>query len=254
MGKVTTISWTDHTFSPWWGCQRVAPECERCYAEAFAKRTGLKWGPQAERRFFGNKHWEAPLRWNEAAAFAGVRKRVFCSSMADVFEDRDELYPWREKLWALIERTPWLDWLLLTKRPENISKMVPWPMAPPNVWLGTSGGTQKTADRNLEHLLSGIAAPVLFLSAEPLLELISVERWVLGIEPGCSKLGWVIAGAESGPKARPMDDEWVRALRNECSFADVPFFFKQRVDMRGNKLPEPELDGVVWNQFPKRSR
>ncbi|HEY2512934.1 MAG TPA: DUF5131 family protein, partial [Polyangiaceae bacterium] len=112
------IQWTDHTFNPWWGCQRVSPGCEHCYAEAFAKRTGHGvWGPTAQRRFFGEAHWKEPLKWNEAAKRSGQRARVFCASMADVFEDRWELEPHRARLAGLIRVTPHLDWLLLTKRP-----------------------------------------------------------------------------------------------------------------------------------------
>lgn len=119
MGAATEIAWTDATFNPWWGCVRVSPGCENCYAESFAKRTGnAVWGVQAPRRFFPDKHWSEPRKWNAAAEKAGIRKRVFCASMADAFERREELDPWRAKLFALIEETPWLDWQLLTKRPE----------------------------------------------------------------------------------------------------------------------------------------
>lgn len=126
MGESTSIAWCDHTFNPWWGCTRVSPGCAHCYAEAFAKRTGLGWGPRAERRFFGEKHWAEPLKWNRKAAADGVRRRVFCASMADVFEDRPELVEPRVQLWRLIRACPDLDWLLLTKRPENFSAMLPW--------------------------------------------------------------------------------------------------------------------------------
>jgi len=242
MGKVTKIAWTDHTFSPWWGCSRVAPECQHCYAEAFAKRTGWQWGPAAERRLFGAKHWAEPLKWNAEAARDGVRRKVFCASMADVFEDRPELEPERQKLWKLVDETPSLDWLLLTKRPENIRSMMPLWIPLANVWLGTSGGTQKTVDSNLDYLLAAPAV-VHFLSAEPLLEPIDIADWI-------DNLDWVITGAESGPKARPMDDDWVRVLRDECQRYGTAFFFKQRVDARGNKLPEPELDGRQWREWP----
>ena len=120
MSERTAIGWCDHTFNPWWGCQRVSDGCARCYAEAMAKRTGNPvWGPGA-RRFFGEKHWQEPVRWNAAAERLSVRRRVFCGSMCDVFEDRPDLVEPRGRLWRLIRATPHLDWLLLTKRPENI--------------------------------------------------------------------------------------------------------------------------------------
>ena len=118
MGKNSSIEWTDHTFNPWWGCARVSPGCNNCYAEAWARRVGENiWGAKQDRRVFGEKHWGEPLKWNAEAQEQELRRRVFCASMADVFELRSDLDPWRDRLWALIDQTPWLDWLLLTKRP-----------------------------------------------------------------------------------------------------------------------------------------
>ncbi|HEX4264577.1 MAG TPA: DUF5131 family protein, partial [Verrucomicrobiae bacterium] len=118
MGKNSSIEWTDHTFNPWWGCTKVSPGCEHCYAETWAHRVGQDvWGAKQDRRFFTDKHWQEPIRWNADAAESKKRRRVFCASMADVFENRDDLNKWRSKLWQLIIDTPWLDWLLLTKRP-----------------------------------------------------------------------------------------------------------------------------------------
>src|ERR1051326_4190826 len=121
MGQDSKIEWTDHTFNPWTGCTKVSPACANCYAEAWAKRTNIvKWGPNAERRRTSESNWRQPLIWDCDAAKAGERKRVFCASLADVFEDRPELEPWRRDLMRLILSTHNLDWLLLTKRPENI--------------------------------------------------------------------------------------------------------------------------------------
>ena len=107
MGKDTEIGWTDHSWNPWWGCTKVSPGCANCYAEKFSKRVGHRvWGDQAPRRFLGDKHWAQPLKWNAAAAKAGERHRVFCASMADVFEDRDDLAESRISLILLIEDTP----------------------------------------------------------------------------------------------------------------------------------------------------
>jgi protein gp37 len=140
MAKDSRIEWTHHTFNPWWGCVKVSPACANCYAETWAHRLGAKiWGRHAPRRFFGDEHWKHPLRWNAEAERDQVRRRVFCASMADVFEVRAELNPWRARLWPLIEQTPWLDWLLLTKRPKNVRRMAPWGSRwPHNVWLGTT--------------------------------------------------------------------------------------------------------------------
>ncbi|MEY5060411.1 MAG: hypothetical protein RIS45_332, partial [Planctomycetota bacterium] len=143
MGDVTGIQWTDHTFNPWMGCQRVSPGCERCYAETLVT-TRLRlpvWGPPktTERKRTAVANWRKPLAWDRAAAKAGKRARVFCASLADVFEDHPAVAPWRTELFALIEQTPHLDWQLLTKRPENLRKMLPtaWLESPrPNVWLG----------------------------------------------------------------------------------------------------------------------
>lgn len=156
LGKSTPIEWTDHTFNPWWGCTKVSPACDHCYAEAWDKRTGGDhWGPHSNRRTFGDKHWNEPLRWDRAAAEAGARRRVFCASMADVF---DNAAPENalSRLWQLVRSTPWLDWQLLTKRPQNIRTMLPpdWGEGYANVWLGTTTENQEEADRRVVHLSS----------------------------------------------------------------------------------------------------
>lgn len=229
MGETTEISWTDSTWNPWWGCARVSEACQHCYAESLAKRFGTEWGKTADRRFFGDKHWNDPLRWNRAAQKARKPRLVFCASMADVFEDRDDLSPHRERLWDLIGRTPWLTWQLLTKRPENISSMVPdawyapraWPV---NVWVGTTVETQRWADERLP-LLSKVPAPVRFISAEPLFEHLNLsDHLAYQGSPGAN---WAIAGGESGGKARPSHPDWFRNLRDTCAALGVPFLFKQ---------------------------
>lgn len=191
MGKDTAISWTDHTFNPWWGCAKVSPACQHCYAETFSKRVGQSvWGVDAPRRFFGATHWAEPLKWNAAAAHAGIRQRVFCASMADVFEDRADVREARADLFALIEKTEHLDWLLLTKRPENIRAL--WPRGfyePgrdwwPNLWLGVTAETQEYFDRRVP-LLMNVPAVVRFVSYEPALGPLTVRDW---------KIDWLIAG------------------------------------------------------------
>src|SRR4051812_10352226 len=117
MAKNSHIEWTHHTFNPWWGCTKVSPACDNCYAELWAKRVGHQlWGRKASRRFFSDSHWREPVLWNEIACREKVRQRVFCASMADVFERRSEMNDHRHRLWDLILETQWLDWLLLTKR------------------------------------------------------------------------------------------------------------------------------------------
>lgn len=256
MGEITAIGWTDHTFNGWWGCQRVSPGCEHCYAETFSKRVGLKlWGPVSEHRKFGEKHWGEPRKWNAAAAKEGKRARVFCSSMADVFEDRRDLDAERAKLWPLIEETPWLDWQLLTKRPENMNRLAPaswrggWPL---NVWAGCTVEDQERAEKRVLWLLD-VPAKVRFLSCEPLLEpvdltCINMNRALNLPEDGLGprirldalrghmagpddmldeRIGWVIVGGESGPGARPFHLAWARSIVEQCRAAGVACFVKQ---------------------------
>lgn len=252
MADNSAIEWTTHTFNPWWGCARVSPGCRFCYADGVAKRYGHEvWRRKGERRVLSDANWRRPLKWNRDAEREGVRARVFCASMADVFEDHPALPEPRARLWPLIEATPWLDWQLLTKRPEEVAGMVPWGSDwPVNVWLGTSVEDQRRADERIPILL-GLPARVRFLSCEPLLDPVDLSRWLNtplvcgcgqapdGATPGpwgCSAacmehepsgIDWVIVGGESGPKARPMRYEWARLIRDECRAARVPFLFKQ---------------------------
>ena len=181
------IEWTTHTFNPWWGCTKVSEACKHCYAETWAKRVGHNvWGPKPQRRVMSENHWKQPLKWNRDAEGIDERPRVFCASMADVFEDRDELRPHRVRLFELIEKTPNLDWLLLTKRPQNIGRMAHWTRDwPDNVWLGTTIEMQHRAEELLPYL-EAIPAKVRFISAEPLLGPLSIEPW-LG-----TSIDWVI--------------------------------------------------------------
>jgi protein gp37 len=299
MAANSKIEWCDHTFNPWLGCTRVSPACDHCYAEGWAKRTGNARLWQGERRRTTEAYWRQPLKWNRQAEREGRRYRVFCASLADVF-DNQVPHQWREDLWSLIEATPHLDWLLLTKRPQNITRLLmlpdpcsaqPWPW--PNVWLGTTVENQAEADRRIPHLLSAPAA-VHFLSCEPLLGPVDLTRVNISacwpqVWPGhrydCLRGGcwmstgfvnhsdmqqagrvidWIIAGGESGPKARPPMISWVRSLRDQCAAAQVPFFFKQwgkfipddpgggHTAMRrvGKKAAGRLLDDIEHNAFP----
>ena len=336
--EATKIQWATHTFNPWIGCTKVAPGCANCYAEAdMDKRRGrVKWGPAGTRSRTSYAYWRQPLAWNRKAAHFHAsrigpteRPRVFCASLADVFEewndaildsqgqilrrcemachtDADDLYvPFsseecprchrdaapltmndlRADLFALIDATPNLDWLLLTKRPENIRRMfldrqVCQCGAPessrgganwvclrcgllnnrwnrPNVWLLTSVSEQATADAAIPELLKcRDLAPVLGVSAEPLLGPIFFDEWLavetdrdgrswrrqsdLPVEP---QLDWIIAGGESGANARPCDIEWLRSIRNQCAAAGVACFVKQlgAVAMRDNRSSDLNL-------------
>jgi protein gp37 len=226
MSRNSHIEWTNHTFNPWWGCKKVSPACDNCYAELWAKRMGHNlWGVQSPRRFFGETHWREPLRWNEEARIANIRERVFCASMADVFERRADLNRERDRLWSLIEQTPHLDWLLLTKRPQQIINMVPWAdQWPANVWVGTTVENQRMAEQRLPYLLATPAA-IRFLSCEPLLGSLNLTSWFS--RRGYHPIDWVIAGGESGPNSRPMHPDWATGLLRQCQRADVPFHFKQ---------------------------
>jgi protein gp37 len=283
MGKNSSIEWTHHTFNPWWGCTKVSPGCEHCYAETWAKRVGANvWGAKKERRFFTENHWKEPLKWNADAAEDGTRKRVFCASMADVFEARNELDPWRTKLWKLIESTPWLDWLLLTKRPQNIAERIPWTSDwPENIWLGTTVEDQARALERLPILLK-FPAKYRFLSCEPLLGPIDLSPWTRQQPEFQHRIDWVIAGGESGPKARAMLPGWARKLRDQCQQSEVPFHFKQWghwapvaapksdrspiwrfwdevmnseifMEPKGKKIAGRRLDGATWDELPAHS-
>jgi protein gp37 len=234
----TSIEWTDFTFNPWWGCSKVSAGCANCYAEKMGARFGVRWGKGGDRRLASQKYWRQPERWNAAAKKAGKVARVFCASMADVFEDGiDEA--WRRSLWATMRDTPWLDWQVLTKRPENFEKYLPedWPAMHPNVWLGVSVENQEAADRRIPILLR-TAAAVRFVSAEPLLGPVDLERggWTFlrplrpppGSKGGHQRgLDWVIVGGESGRGARSFEVRWAEDLRDQCRASGVAFFLKQ---------------------------
>lgn len=251
MAENTNISWTDATFNPWVGCVKVSEGCKHCYAEEFMTRKSRwanTWGPAqiTERIKTSNANWRKPLTWNKRAAKEGKRVKVFCASLADVFEDNDKLIDWRLDLFDLIGQTPNLDWLVLTKRPEIARQFfrLRAGLLYPNIWLGTTIENQEQAEKRIPELLR-IPARVRFLSCEPLLGPVVLPSWdsyILpdGFEnngPMITNLGysfepdnlidWVIVGGESGSSARPMHPDWARGLRDQCQAAGVAFHFKQ---------------------------
>lgn len=240
MGENSKIEWTDHTFNPWWGCTKISPGCDLCYAKVHSTRYGFNvWGHGQERRVFGDQHWDQPRKWDRRAQRDSVRRRVFCASMADVF-DAEAPATELPKLWALIRETPALDWQLLTKRPNRIHRVLPPDLVgAPNVWLGTSVENSEYVWRVPE--LVKVPAVVHFLSVEPLLGPIA--------NLPLDDIEWVIVGGESGSGYRPMKAEWVQEIRDRCVSAGVAFFFKQwggRTPKAGGRL----LDGQEWNEMP----
>jgi protein gp37 len=308
--KNSHIEWTDHTFNPWIGCTKVSPGCAHCYAEAMNIRwhKGANWGAGAPRVRTSKSYWQQPLKWNEEAAYRFMdwnsetnlgkdlgeyqRPRVFCASLADWLDDEVPI-EWLIDLLALIDATPNLDWLLLTKRPENFigritaathGKLSPFEVfrKMPNIWVGTSVENQEMADKRIPELLS-IPARVRFHSCEPLLGPLNLVANViqrgahyktLTSKDWLEHIHWVICGGESGPNARPMHPDWARNLRDQCSAAGVPFFFKQwGQQVRGDQITFDgiqdeevvdndrfytitsksdfrELDGRQWNELP----
>lgn len=254
MADNTKIEWADHTFNPWIGCTRVSPGCDNCYAAVStpARTMRVEWGAKEERHLTSEANWKSPVRWNAAHeiffGMYGHRQRVFCASLADVFDNHPDVEASRARLWDLIKATPKLDWLLLTKRIGNVKSMLPtdWGDGYLNVWLGISVVNQEEADRDIPKLLA-LPARARWLSMEPLLGPVDLHLHLTTVEerkrvaenrrrhPGKfdrlfvrgEKLSWVIVGGESGPKARPMHPDWARSLRDQCAAAGVPFLFKQ---------------------------
>jgi protein gp37 len=227
MAEFTKIQWADHTFNPWIGCSEVSDACEKCYAKNAADHRFhlVEWGPHGVRRRTKTQVWRQPLRWNanaeRFAAAHGRRQRLFCASWADVF-DNQVPPPWRHDLWDLIRQTPQLDWMLLSKRPQNIRKMLAadWGEGWPHVWLGVTGENQPEYDRRW-RILARIPAAVRFVSYEPALGPLQVNASA-GVLPH-----WLICGGESGPHARAMNPAWARTAMRQCADAGISFFMKQ---------------------------
>ncbi len=258
----TTIEWTavqgtdgewhpGYTFNPWHGCVKISPACKNCYAEAVDRRFGGEhWGANALRRILSDGNWRNPSRWARKAKRLNARLRVFCGSMCDWLEDsRDPVVGMlREQLSAVITDTTALDWLMLSKRPENLPRMMPdWSRdgTPRNVWLGTTAETQEYADERIPHV-GAVDTPVRFVSVEPMLGPVSLRH---------HDVDWVIIGSESGPRARETKPWWVRDLIAECRSLDRPVFLKQlpkHGGRRGQVESLPDFNGRVYREQPRR--
>jgi protein gp37 len=267
MGTYSKIEWTDHTFNPWLGCTKITPGCDHCYAESWSKRSGLvKWG-NSPRRKTSEGYWRQPLLWEKRSVeFRRKyrrRQRIFCASLADVFDNQAEA-EWREELFKLIKTCTSLDWLLLTKRPENIKKMLPgdWGSGYPNVWLGATAEDQTRFDVRWGKHLSKVSAAVRFISYEPALGPLRLSDDE--IQPD-----WIISGGESGAGARSMNPQWARDLIADCrakgvapfhkqwgSYASNPLVFEQNKTTEIAKRKDSQgkggglVDGKIVREFP----
>lgn len=248
MADQSAIAWTNSTANFWMGCEKVSPGCAHCYAETLTKnRMGLRvWGPNSRRQEV-KSIWSKLKKWDREAAAALERRRVFVMSLGDFLEDHPDADVIRPRAWDAMRATEWLDYQVLTKRPENYTHFLPPGFADrpwPHIWGGTSVENRRFLWRIDELRRQPFA--VRFLSVEPLLgDLGDVD--LTGIH-------WVIVGGESGPGYRPMDHAWARALRDQCVDNGVAFFMKQSAAPRtemGTYLVEADGTKWKWQQYPR---
>lgn len=257
MATDSKISWCDHSFAPWFGCSKISKGCRNCYAARWAARSGMcGWGSGKLRRRSSENYWRQPKKWNALAVAGESRGLVFGGHLCDVFDQVPQVAQWRRDFFWLIQKTPALTWLLLTKRPGAARGFLrslwgdePWD----NVWIGVTAETQTMADKRIPILLD-IMAVRRFVSVEPMLTVVSLHEWLhvyhqshqddrpnrgwrvaplweeryadTTAEIG-PEIDWVICGGETGPGYRKMQSGWARVLRDQCGAAGVPFFFKQ---------------------------
>lgn len=241
MSEKTIIAWTDATFNMAWGCTKVSPGCVNCYADTLSHRYGFDvWGKDKPRRTFGIKHWAEPMKWNAQAAKEKKRRRVFCSSMCDNLEDHPTIIAELAKLWPLIRATQWLDWQLLTKRPERYPQSLPvdWGTGYPNVWIGTTIESNDYVHR--ADLIRAVPAVCRFISYEPALGPLT--------DLNLDGINWIIYGGESGDGFRPHDLAWPREMRDRCKAEGVAFFYKQSPAYRTEQ--GVYLDGKLERAYP----
>jgi len=268
MASATGIQWTDSTWNAWWGCQRVGPGCDHCYAEALDKRTGgAHWGAKADRRRTSETNWNEPLRWQKKAdafeAATGHRRRVFCGSMMDIMDNAVPL-EWSHEAFDRIEQCDRLDWQLLSKRVGNVESRVPphWLQGqwPKHVGMMITVVTQEEADRDIPKLLrlkAQCGIPWIGLSMEPLIEPVllpdaamNATQWGRVRAP----LDWVIVGGENGNGSRPFDTAWAQDIVIQCELAGVPCFVKQlgaNVLKSGVACPKGAKKGDDMNEWPE---
>lgn len=241
MAEHSSIEWTESTWNPVTGCEKVSPGCAHCYAERFAERFRGVPGHPYEQGFdlrLWHDRLELPLRWKRP-------RLIFVNSMSDLFHPSvpDEFVL---NVFDVMRRAEQHKFQVLTKRPEraaSLTERLPWSA---NIWMGTSVENQRFTIRS--RYLQDTGAAVRFLSCEPLLGPLDLDL---------SGIDWVIVGGESGPGARPMRADWARDIKDQCRTADVPFFFKQwgAHDERGIRVGKHRagriLDGKTWDEMPR---
>lgn len=257
MAENTKIEWATHSWSPWIGCAKIHTGCLNCYAEAdFAtRRKRVVWGPNGTRSVTSDEYWRKPITWNRKADETGERVRVF-PSLCDPFEDHCDVAYWREGMFDLIDNTPNLDWVLLTKRPENILRMWPDKKSRQNVWLLYSASDQESLELGAGSLIDCLSlARIVGVSLEPLLGPISLSIALsadrLWFADPTGMLKWVIVGGESGPNARPFKMVWLEQIVAQCQGAGVPVFVKQ--DYGKTPGQRGRISDAIWKlkQLPQ---
>jgi protein gp37 len=248
MGSNSKIGWTDHTFNPWMGCTKVSEACKNCYAESFTGRYNLAgWGDRAARQKTSPANWKKPLGWAKKALKEGNHPRVFCASLADVAELHPSILPeWRRELYDLTQATPNMDWLFLSKRPENYHLLNFGPLPtrfPLNIWLGITAETQGRYHQRMRYLMD-YGTPVRFLSVEPMLTRIVLDKHMLP--------DWVIIGGESGQlkDIRKLDLTHVRHLIDQCDEHGIKVFVKQLGRKAARDMKLKDWVGADPEEYP----
>jgi len=253
MGANSKIAWTDHTFNAWIGCTETSPACDFCYArteDARRKWTAEGWGAGKPRHRTSAATWQNPIKWNREAERLGIRYRVFSLSLGD-WADQEVPEEWRDDLERLIDATPNLDWLLLTKRHTAALKWAKARPVKPNVRIGMTVENEEWAKIRLPHLaMIAMFGWKTFVSYEPALGPVNWDLYLDRDGIFGSTVQWIVAGQESGPNRRDFEEHWVRDTRDPCQRHGVPFLYKQKIDEQGRKIELPMLDGRQWAEFP----
>lgn len=254
MGVKTGIPWCHHTFNMVWGCTKVDRGCANCYAEAWATRWGFNvWGPKTKYREFDDRHWNEPKRWNHDASAVRERRRVFGGSMCDPF-DRDIPLHIRIRFWELIRVCTNLDWLLLTKRPENIAEMLPadWEHGWSNVWILASAHDQKSlAERT--RIIDEVPAIVKGISLEPLVG-DDVDLRPLNLSGAFPPWNWLIVGGESGPGAARYPLVAATRVIDQAKRLKIPVFHKQFGSVLAKEYGWKDAKGENMAEWPEKYR